>query len=42
MNKLTNVNIGLDDAASMYLGHAICNFLAQEMNQEEDVQTLLP
>ena len=42
MNKLTNANIGLDDAASMYVGHAICNFLVHSMDEENDMHTLLP
>ena len=27
-NKLSSENVGLDDASSLYLGHAIVNFIS--------------
>lgn len=42
-NKLSSENVGLDDASSLYLGHAIVNFLSQgQLDDANDVQVLLP
>jgi len=46
-NKLSSENVGLDDASSLYLGHAIVNFLSHlnsqgQLDDTNDVQVLLP
>lgn len=41
LNKLSS-NVGLDDASSLHLGYAIVNVLSHEIDETNDVQTLLP
>jgi len=42
LNKLTNSNIGIDDSASLYVGHAIANILNHDIDETNDIQQLLP
>lgn len=42
MNKLTSANVGLDDSASLYLGHAITNLLVHSIDEANDIAFLLP
>ena len=46
-NKLTSENVGLDDASSLYLGHAIVTVLSRlcengQLDDAKDVEILLP
>ena len=38
LNKLTNPNIGIDDSASLYVGHAIANILHFAIDEANDIQ----
>ena len=46
-NQLSSENVGLDDASSLYLGHAIVNVVSHlntqgQLDDASDVQVLLP